>query len=109
MPERSSAPSARPRRSERRGDAPPPEVVEFIRYCHRKRHVGWPELYDEMCLVAARHEFNGWGHDELAERGVTFALTEMPRLAGWVRLVLAAAAASRDQAAVKVAPQPATS
>jgi len=107
MPERSSAPSARPARSDRRGDAPPPDVVEFIRFCHHKRRVGWPELYDEMCLVAARREFNGWGHDQLAERGVTFALFEMPRLASWVRLVLAAQPADRQQPGATAAPQPA--
>jgi len=89
MSERSPAPSARPTKGSERGEAPPPDVVEFIRFCHRRRHVGWPEIYDEMCAVAARREFNGWGHDQLAERGLTFALFEMPRLAGWVRLVLA--------------------
>jgi hypothetical protein len=90
MSERSPAPSARPTRVGERGEAPPPDVVEFIRFCHRRRHVGWPEIYDEMCAVAARREFNGWGHDQLAERGLTFALFEMPRLSGWVRSVLAA-------------------
>lgn len=90
MSERSPAPSARPMKVSERGEMPPPEVVEFIRFCHRRRHVGWPDIYDEMCAVAARREFNGWGHDQLAELGLTFALFEMPRLAGWVRLVLAA-------------------
>jgi hypothetical protein len=71
------------------GDVPPPEVVAFIRFCHRRRHAGWPELYDEMCAVAARREFKGWGIDQLAEHGVTFTLLDMARLAGWVRAVLA--------------------
>jgi hypothetical protein len=62
--------------------------VEFIRFCYRRRHVGWPELYDEMCAVAARREFNGWDHEQLAERGLTFSLYEMPRLAAWVRAVI---------------------
>lgn len=89
MSERSSAPSVRPMRSDGARPVPPPEVVEFIRFCHRRRHVGWPEIYDEMCGVAARREFNGWGHDQLAEHGVTFALFQMPQLAYWVRSVLA--------------------
>jgi hypothetical protein len=89
MSERPSVPAARPARDGDRGEAPPPDVVDFIRFCHRRRHVGWPEIYDEMCAVAARREFNGWGHDQLAERGLTFALFEMPRLSGWVRAVLA--------------------
>jgi hypothetical protein len=70
-------------------DLPPPDVVAFIRYCHRQRGFTWPELYDEMCGVAARREFNGWDHAELGGRGLTFSLLEMPRLSAWVRAVLA--------------------
>jgi hypothetical protein len=58
--------------------------------------VGWPELYDEMCGVAARREFHGWDHAALESRGLTFSLFEMPRLAGWVRAVLEGAAEDRD-------------
>ena len=92
MPERSMVASARSHHLTGATDAPPPEVAEFIKYCHRRRHAGWPELYDEMCAVAARREFNGWDHDQLAARGLTFSLFEMPRLAGWVRSVVGAAA-----------------
>jgi hypothetical protein len=74
------------------GEPPPPDVVSFIRFCHHRRGVGWPELYDEMCGVAARREFHGWDHADLASRGLTFSLFEMPRLAGWVRAVVDAAA-----------------
>jgi hypothetical protein len=88
MSDRSSAPSARPAQAPTQQVAPPPDAVEFIRFCHRRRHVGWPEIYDEMCAVAARREFNGWDHDQLAEHGLTFSLYELPRLAGWVRMVL---------------------
>jgi len=102
MSERSPAPPARPTRVGERGETPPPDVAEFIRYCHRRRHVGWPELYDEMCAVAARREFKGWGHDQLAERGLTFALFEMPQLSGWVRAVLA----TQPEPAEAALPQP---
>lgn len=84
-PTRSPAAPARPTTDE----APPPEIAAFIRFCHGRRRVGWPEMYDVMCGVAARREFHGWGHDHLAARGLTFALPEMPRLAAWVRCVLA--------------------
>jgi hypothetical protein len=67
---------------------PPPEIAEFIRFCHRRRPRAWPELYDEMWVVAARREFNGWGFEQLEAYGVTFSLFEMPRLASWVRQVL---------------------
>ena len=108
MPERSSAPSARPARTDPRGEAPPPEVAEFIRFCHHRRRVGWPELYDEMCAVAARREFNGWGSEQLAERGVTFDLFEMPRLAAWVRMVVASAPPAPEKVIPGVVPQPVT-
>ena len=98
MSERSSAPSARPIRSDANHDLPPPDVAEFIRFCHRRKQVSWPELYDEMCAVAARREFHGWDTDELARRGLTFTLFEMPRMAAWVRLVLARSAEGGEPA-----------
>ncbi len=59
-------------------------ALDFIRFCRRRRHVGWPELYDEMCAVAGRGLYRGWGFGELAEHGVEFGLAEMPRLAALV-------------------------
>lgn len=110
MSERSSAPSARPARSDVNRNEPTPDIAEFIRYCHRRRQVGWPELYDEMCGVAARREFHGWDHEELARRGLSFTLFEMPRLAVWTRAVLAASVRPAEVAELplpQVAPQPA--
>jgi hypothetical protein len=83
-------------RSGTSADSPPPDVAAFIRYCHTRRGASWPELYDEMCGVAARREFNGWDHAELAARGLTFSLFEMPRLAGWSRAVLAGMSEDRE-------------
>src|SRR3954454_1852007 len=57
------------------------EALEFVRFCHRRRHVGWPELYDEMCLVAARGAFRGLGYAELADHGISFCLGELSKLA----------------------------
>jgi hypothetical protein len=90
MPQRSTEAAERPIYSPASSDTPPPDVAEFIRHCYRRRKAGWPELYDEMCAVASRREFHGWGHEQLAARGVTFCLADMPRLAGWVRAVIAA-------------------
>jgi hypothetical protein len=103
MPERLNMPSERPEMAGDRGTVPPSDVIDFIRYCYRRRRVGWPEIYDEMCAVAARREFNGWGHEQLAERGVTFTLPEMARLSAWVRAVLA----TQYEPIEVVAPQPA--
>ncbi len=63
-------------------------ALDFVRFCHRRRRVGWPELYDEMCHVAARGLYHGWGFGELAEHDIAFGLAEMPRLAGLVSEVV---------------------
>lgn len=77
-------------------ELPPSDVAAFIRFCHHRRGASWPELYDEMCGVAARREFNGWDQAALASRGLTFSLFEMPRLAAWTRAVLAGMAEQRE-------------
>lgn len=59
----------------------PAEVLDFIRYCYRRRGIGWPELYDEMCAVAARGSYRGMDYDALGRLGIGFSLGELPRLA----------------------------
>lgn len=66
-----------------------PEAIEFIRFCYRRRRVGWPELYDEMCAVAGRGLYQGFGPDELAAIGIGFGLFQMPALAVLVSRVVA--------------------
>jgi hypothetical protein len=78
------------------GELPTPDLIAFIRYCHTRHGASWPELYDEMCGVAARREFNGWDHAQLEARGLTFSLIEMHRLSGWTRAVLAGMAEQRE-------------
>ena len=73
------------------------DAVEFIRFCYARRRVGWPELYDEMCAVACRGLFRGWGHDELAEHGIGFGLSEMARLATFVTEIV-----TEDRARAKI-------
>jgi hypothetical protein len=68
---------------------PSTDAVEFVRFCYRRRRVGWPELYDEMCAVASRGLFRGWGSDELASEGIGFGLFELPALATLVGQVVA--------------------
>jgi hypothetical protein len=68
---------------------PSTDAVEFVRFCYRRRAVGWPELYDEMCAVASRGHFRGWGIDELGEEGIGFSLFEMPALASLVSRIVA--------------------
>ena len=74
------------------------DAVEFIRFCYARRRVGWPELYDEMCAVASRGLFRGWGPDELHANGIGFGLFDMPRLASTVNEIV-----TEDRARVKAA------
>ena len=74
------------------------DAVEFVRFCYARRRVGWPEIYDEMCAVAARGLFRGWGPDELAGHGIRFGLCEMPYLATTIVEIVAA-----DRARAKAA------
>lgn len=65
------------------------EALDFVRFCYRRRRVGWPFLYDEMCAVASRGAYRGLGFTELAERGITFCLSDMPRLIALLEQVIA--------------------
>jgi len=53
---------------------PSPDAIDFVRFCYRRRRVGWPELYDEMCAVAGRGLFRGYDADDLAGIGIGFSL-----------------------------------
>ena len=64
---------------------PSTEAAAFIRFCYRRRRTGWPELYDEMCAVASRRLYNGWGFQELSDIGIGFSLFETPTLAALAR------------------------
>ena len=75
------------------------EAIEFVRFCHRRRRVGWPELYDEMCAVAGRGLYRGYGAEELASIGIGFGLFQMPSLAGIVARVVAEDAERRRRTA----------
>ena len=66
------------------------DAAEFVRFCYRRRKVGWPELYDEMCLVASRGLFRGWGPGELADHGVCLSLFGTAALAVLAHHVLEA-------------------
>jgi hypothetical protein len=64
------------------------ESLDFVRFCYRRRRVGWPALYDEMCAVASRGAYHGLGFADLAERGITFCLSDMPRLTALLEQVM---------------------
>lgn len=72
---------------------PDPDAIEFVRFCYRRRRVGWPELYDEMCAVAGRSLFRGFDADDLAGLGIGFSLFDMPALS-----ILASRVVAEEQA-----------
>ena len=61
-----------------------PAAIDFVRFCYRRRRVGWPELYDEMCAVAGRGLYHGYSADDLGGIGVGLTLFEMPAMAAIV-------------------------
>jgi len=90
MMSRTPAQPSRPASSVAASEGTPSHhAVEFVRFCYRRRRVGWPELYDEMCAVAARQLFRGWDVDELNAQGIGLCLFEMPALAALTRQVVA--------------------
>ena len=72
------------------GDGDPDaEAAAFVRFCYRRRAVQWPELYDEMCAVAARGEYRGMDYEQLQGLGIGFALAALPGLAALSARVIA--------------------
>jgi uncharacterized NAD-dependent epimerase/dehydratase family protein len=68
---------------------PQAEALAFVRFCYRRRAVAWPELYDEMCAVAARCEYRGLGYEQLEGLGIRFVLAALPHLAETAARVIA--------------------
>jgi|GEM_PF-1343886 len=79
-----------------------PDAAEFVRFCYRRRRVGWPELYDEMCAVAGRGLFRGYDADDLAGLGIGFSLFDMPALAVLSGRIVAEELALRRPVAVMI-------
>jgi hypothetical protein len=83
-----------------------PRAVEFIRFCYLRRRVSWPDLYDEMCMVAARGLFRGMLYEDLEEVGVSFTLGGMQSLARWTQCVVIEERARARASGIRPAPLP---
>ena len=79
-----------------------PDAIEFVRFCYRRKHVGWPELYDEMCAVANRGLFRGFDAEALSGIGIGLCLSDMPGLAAIVAQVVAEEQQARRPVAVRI-------
>jgi hypothetical protein len=86
--------------------APDPDAIEFVRFCYRRRRVGWPELYDEMCAVAGRSLFRGYDSDDLSGIGIGFSLFDMPGLAAIAAQIVGEEQAQRRPVRVVLAAEP---
>jgi hypothetical protein len=82
--------------------APSADAAAFVRFCYHRRRAGWPELYDEMCAVASRRLYNGWGFNELADHGIGFSLFETPTLALLAREIAREESERRNRGLVRV-------
>jgi hypothetical protein len=82
--------------------APSADAASFVRFCYHRRRAGWPELYDEMCAVASRRLYNGWGFNELADHGIGFSLFETPTLALLAREIVREESERRSRGLVRV-------
>jgi hypothetical protein len=81
---------------------PSAEAAAFVRFCYHRRRAGWPELYDEMCAVASRRLYNGWGFNELSDHGIGFSLFETPTLALLAREIAREESERRSRGLVRV-------
>ena len=86
--------------------APDPDAIEFVRFCYRRRRVGWPELYDEMCAVAGRGLFRGYDSDDLSGIGIGFSLFDMPGLAAIAAQIMSEEQAQRRPVRVVIVADP---
>jgi hypothetical protein len=84
-----------------------PRAIEFIRFCYLRRRVSWPDLYDEMCMVAARGLFRGMLYEDLAEVGISFTLGGMQALAQLTQRVVIEERARARASGIRPAPLPA--
>jgi hypothetical protein len=79
-----------------------PAAIDFVRFCYRRRRVGWPELYDEMCAVAGRGLYHGYSADDLGAIGVGLTLFEMPAMAAIAHRVVAEDQERRRRSALAI-------
>ena len=54
-----------------------PLARDFILFCVNRCGRQWPALYDEMCRVAGCRLFQGVGHKELNQAGLSLGLNDI--------------------------------
>ena len=66
-----------------------PELRDFILFCAERRGTEWPNIYDEMALVAGQRLYKGLGRVELEQLGLSLALDSLDRTLELVKSVVA--------------------
>ncbi len=66
-----------------------PQLRDFILFCVQRRSPEWPAIYDEMTRVAGQRLFQGLGHSELRQLGLSFSLSNMDKTIQLVKQVTA--------------------
>ena len=66
-----------------------PQLREFILFCFRRCGKDWPAIYDEMAIVAGQRLFNGLGHDELKQLGLSLRVNNLDETSQLVKQVVA--------------------
>jgi len=68
-------------------DYPSPQLRDFVLFCARRRGSQWPIIYDEMTKVAGQKLFQGMGHSELKQLGLSFSLSSVDKTIQLVKQV----------------------
>ena len=66
-----------------------PKLRAFILFCIERRGNQWPDLYDEMARVAGQRLFDGLGHEELKELGLSLRVNGLDKTLELVQQVTA--------------------
>ncbi len=69
-----------------------PRLRDFVLFCIERRGSDWPDLYDEMAMVAGQRLFRGMGYEDLKKLGLSLCVNGLDRTLEIVRQVTASAA-----------------
>ena len=54
-----------------------PRLRDFIQFCANRRGAEWPQIYDEMVIVAGQRLYQGLGYNELNQLGLSLRLNNI--------------------------------
>jgi len=54
-----------------------PQLKDFILFCVKRRGKEWPDIYDEMVLVAGQRLYKNMGHSELKQLGLSLRVNSL--------------------------------